>query len=48
MKSGSLNLLKPSGPVQARNEIALPLLPLDWEQYLMRFISLIMKKRPLL
>jgi len=27
LKSGSLNLLEPSGPVQACNEIALPFLP---------------------
>ena len=27
MKSGSLNILEPSGPVQAGNDIALPLLP---------------------
>jgi len=32
LKSGSLNLLEPSGPVQACNGIALPLpLPLEYE-----------------
>jgi len=34
LKSGSLNLLEPSGPVQACNGIALPLFytfePIDW------------------
>jgi len=33
LKSGSLNLLEPSGPVQACNGIALPLLCLWYNSY---------------
>ena len=33
LKSGSLNLLKPSGPVHACNGIALPFTVIQWNQF---------------
>jgi len=46
LKSGSLNLLEPSGPVQACNGIALPLrLPLHF--YYHKFIYVFMQSPPI-